>query len=191
MLIITWCATFLLHTGQRKSDRGFVNRTSVWSKYVGLIFHVLLTTVLVNYNIIIYPFTDTVREIMLSVAESFVTIATWLEHDKGTVAMDSTFHHCWPLPPLSETTPTSREGSTCKCGAVTSSMLPGDSLLTKVMGGDYLYLTDDKISETVFPLNWPRVADCYVTKLRASELAGDIASTVLRTAWVVVATSTD
>ena len=36
---------------------------------------------------------------MLSVAESFAAVAMWLEHDRGTMAVDSTFHHCWSLPP--------------------------------------------------------------------------------------------
>ena len=31
----------------------------------------------------------------------------------------------------------------------------------------------------------PGVCDCYVAKLRAIELTGDIASTVLQTAWIV------
>ena len=129
----------------------------------------------------------------LSVADSFVAVATLLEHDRGIVALDSTFHHCWPLPPLSEAMPTLREGQSCRCGAVTSSMLPVGCRLTRAFSGESVYLdvVGEKVtkSEASSYQEFPRVCDCYSAKLKATELAGDIASTVLQTAWVATATA--
>lgn len=129
----------------------------------------------------------------LSVADSFVTMSTMLEHDRGTVALDSTFHHCWSLPPFSEATPTLREGQSCRCGAMTSSMLPAGCRLTRALSGESMHLdmVGEKAtkSEAASCQTFPRVCDCYSAKLRATELAGDIASTVLQTAWVATATA--
>ena len=119
----------------------------------------------------------------LSVAESFIATALCLEHDRGTIAVDSAYHHCWSRPPISEATPTSTTVQSCRCGAVTSSMLPTDSkwreihLAAKLEPGK-----EERNNDRSFPPGIPTVCDCYTAKLRATELTGDIASTLLQTA---------
>lgn len=133
--------------------------------------------------------TGTVSDVMKSVAESFVTVATWAEHDRGTVAVDSVFHHCWLLPPLSVATPTLRKDQTCCCGSIKSSSLPPGCVVTRagrgeplfVMEGDSRKQREDTKQDSPNSLS---VCDCYTAKLRATELSADIASTVLQTAWV-------
>ena len=128
-------------------------------------------------------------------AESFVAVATWAEHDRGTVAVDSAFHHCWLLPPVAMATPTLQKDQTCGCGMVKSSILPRGCVLTRARGGENIFVMDDKEFEereqrkdspASYP-KLPRVCDCYTAKLRATELSADVASTVLQTAWVALA----
>ena len=72
-------------------------------------------------------------------------------------------------------------------------MLPNGSGLTLVGGaGESMALVKEnvtKIKESC-SLNFPRVCDCFLARLRATEMSGDVAATVLRTAWVAVATAT-
>ena len=78
-------------------------------------------------------------------------------------------------------------------------MLPIGCRLAKVTSdgeGLVLSVVEEKMNQreeasTPAP-GFPRVCDSYSAKLRATELAGDIASTILQTAWVAIATtSTD
>ena len=126
---------------------------------------------------------ETLSAVMLSVAESFITTAQCLEHDRGTIAVDSAYHHCWSRPPISEATPTSLRAPSCRCGAVTSSMLPMDCTWREIhVQGSSLGLEREEFNDRGFPPSAPTVCDCYSAKLRATQLTGDIAATVLQTA---------
>lgn len=131
-------------------------------------------------------FAEMVRDVTLSITESFTTSAVSLEHDRGRIAIDSAYHHCWSRPPINEATPSSTEViqlCACRCGAVTSSKLPVDCTWTEYAGSVLNFEREKKITnDRDFPPGIPTVCDCYVAKLRATELTGDIASTVLQTA---------
>ena len=119
----------------------------------------------------------------LSVAESFIATAQCLEHDRGTIAVDSTYYHYWSRPPISEATPTSSRAPSCRCGAVTSSMLPTDCTWREIhVQGSSLGLEKEEFNDRGSPPSAPTVCDCYSAKLRATQLTGDIAATVLQTA---------
>lgn len=128
---------------------------------------------------------ETLSAVTLNIAESFVAMAMCLDHHKGTIAIDSTYHHCWSRPPISEATPTSTTVQSCRCGAVTSSMLPADCtwcevhVATNILNSE---LGKERANDRGFPPGIPAVCDCYTAKLRATELTGDIASTILQTA---------
>lgn len=130
---------------------------------------------------------ETRSDVTLNIAESFIATALCLEHDRGTIAVDSAYHHCWSCPPISETMPTSVTVQSCRCGAVTSSMLPTDCAWSKVhVAANVLNLElgKERTNDRGFPPGIPAVCDCYTAKLRATELTGDIASTVLQTACI-------
>lgn len=126
--------------------------------------------------------TETFTAVANSVADSFVAMATSLEHDRGTIVSDSVFHHCWLLPPLAQTTPTLRAGQVCGCGLIASSMLPEGCRLTTLTRENVF--TAQEITQSDNSINFPSVCDFYFPKLRATELAGDVASSVLHTGWI-------
>ena len=128
-------------------------------------------------------YAETLSAVTLSIAESFIATALCLEHDKGTIAVDSAYHHCWSCPPISEATPTSSRAPSCRCGAVTSSMLPADCTWREIhVCGSSLGLEKEEFNDRGSPPSAPTVCDCYSAKLRATQLTGDIAATVLQTA---------
>ena len=130
--------------------------------------------------------------VALSIAKSFIVTAMCLEHERGTIVIDSAYHHCWSRPPISEATPTLMAVqlyTSCRCGAVMSSMLPADCKWTEVAElGSGLILEQENKEENARGsppgTGPPTVCDCYIAKLRATELTGDIVSTVLQTAWI-------
>jgi hypothetical protein len=70
---------------------------------------------------------------------------------------------------------------------VTSTTLPVDCTLREIhVHGNILNLEQEKekINDRGSPPGVPTVCDCYSAKLRATQLTGDIAATVLQTAAI-------
>ena len=121
-------------------------------------------------------YTETYSTVIKSVAAAFKQVARYLEHWDGEIMMDSLYHHCWSAPPLGYNETNSVPPS-CNCGAVVKSQLP--SYVT----WDSFDLKEEHFKD---PPSTPlSVCDPFLAKVKAIEVTGDLASTVLQTAFVI------
>ena len=150
----------------------------------------------VTYGVFLYPLPGTYDTVIDMITASFDSVArSSIGRVGGPVVTDLSTHHCWQFPPVDEVEGMSHDQQnsmlaikTCNCGAVALTELPHGCQWRCLKPGELVpnvLVEAATMEQDKGHSHCVSAVDLCFIKMKAVELSGELASNLLRIAYVL------
>lgn len=151
--------------------------------------------VMCTYGVFLYPLPGTYDTVIDMITASFDSVARSIGKVGGPVVTDLSTHHCWQFPPVDEVEGMSHDQQNsmlaikmCNCGAVALTELPHGCQWRCLKPGELVpnvLVEAATMEQDKGHSHCVSAVDLCFIKMKAVELSGELASNLLRIAYVL------